>query len=260
MLKKLIPSIATIALCGTAMASESYSSFDLGTTFFTFRGQEDSLNASVEDSGVFCGARGEAAYTIKGLVYGSLMGVYAPGASTTTHNVFGLTKDGSATTIKIGTSLWQAEAKIGKHQPMTDKFSVVPFLSFGIYNIYSSINLNEVAADGTTEIPAIESTAKMQWMYGAGGLMGNWYLSKNFEVGFSAKLIRHVYVKNDKTYNGMTMSSTPANGWGYEVSLPIKAITTDKAWCMAVDPFFLKMDTSQTVNVFGARVSLQKGF
>ena len=47
MFKKLIPSIATMALCSAAMASESYSSFDLGTTFFTFRGQEESLNASV---------------------------------------------------------------------------------------------------------------------------------------------------------------------------------------------------------------------
>lgn len=256
MKKEICVALATLLMSAPMMADESYSSFNLGPTFFTFRGEEPAINGSVRDSGVFCGARGEATYTIHGLVYGSLMGVYAPGANTTTQNVFGLTKDSAPTTMKVGTSLWQVEAKIGKHQPLMEKFSVVPFMAFGIYNIYSSIKLNEASVDAAS----YEATAQMRWMYAAGGIMGNYFLSSNFEVGFSAKLMRHLSIKNDKTYNGTTVSDAPANGWGYEISLPMKAITTNKAWCLALDPFFLKMDTSQAVNVFGARVSLQKGF
>lgn len=260
MKKEICVALATLLMSAPAIADESYASFNLGPTFFTFRGEEPAINGAVSESGVFCGAKGEAAYTIHGLVYGSVMGVYAPGANTSTQNIVGFTKDGNPMTMKVGTRFWQAEAKIGKHQPLMEKFSVVPFLALGVYSIHSSINLSEIDPVASTSTQTVDATSDMRWTYAAGGIMGNYFLGSNFEIGFSAKLMRHLSIKNDKTYNELTNSQAVSNGWGYEVSLPMKAITTNKSWCVALDPFFLKLDTSKATNVFGARVSLQKGF
>jgi hypothetical protein len=262
---KFLISLATLAACSGVYADESATNFNLGPSLFMFRGQADALNASTDDQGIYCGARGEFVYAKKEGFYASLLGVYAPGASTTTHNFENLIPGMKATTLKIATHLWQGEAKLGKHYISNFGASIVPYLAGGVYNVYSSISVGfpaQPANDATAPPTSFNSTSNMRWWYGAVGLIGSYPVHPNADIALNAKLMRHLSITNKLTQvDGTTASSSLPSGWGYEISLPIKVrMGESKNWNTQIEPFFLKIDTSQAVNVFGARLSLQKGF
>ena len=253
--KKLIPTIALLALSSAAIADENYSNLNVGPTLFAFSGKEETVNGSKEDKGVCCGVRAELEYAKTNVFYAGLFGVYAPGATTTTHTLPSLEGEPSAT-MKVAAYLWQAEARMGKHFSVAKKSSIVPYLAGGIYNVDSSITHGISYTDTEAKY-----SSQMRWMYIATGVSGSYSVNDTLDLALGAKLMRHLSSKNKLVQGDQEATIELDSKWGFEVNLPVK-IRAGKTsiWNFQVEPFFLKIDTAKAVNVYGARMSIQRGF
>lgn len=257
MKKEICTALAGLLMSAPLVADENYSNLNVGPTFFTFRGKEETMNGYKEDKGLYCGARAEFEYAKPDSIYAGLLGVYAPGAGTTTHTIQD-TDVSAYTSMKVGTYLWQVEARGGKHFKVMEKSSIVPYLAGGMYHVDSSITLTSSSALGDSEK---KSQTKMNWYYVAAGLSGSYAVHEMVDLALNAKLMRHLYAKNEVSINDSSSTEDMGAKWGYEIALPVKVKAgKGSMWNFQVEPFFLKIDTSKDVNVYGGRLSVQKAY
>ncbi len=256
MKKEICVALATLLMSAPLIADENYSNLNVGPTFFTFRGKEESMNGYKEDKGLYVGARAEIEYAKPDSWYGALVGVIAPGAGTTTHYIKAAPFLGSdsLTTMKVGTYLWQVECRAGKHFKLMEKSSIVPYVSGGWYHVDSSITYTVNDAES-------KSGTKMNWFYAAAGVSGSYAVHEMVDLALNAKLMRHFYSKNELTVQDSVETVDMDAKWGYEIALPVKVKAgKGSMWNFQAEPFFLKIDTSRDVNVFGGRLSVQKAY
>lgn len=251
MKKEICAVVAALSMSAYVMADENYSNFNLGPTVFMFKGKEKAYGMTSENTGVYCGARAEVEYSKPNGLYGALVGVYAPGAGTSSHAFPMPTGEEGSSSLKAYSYLWQVEGRGGKHFAM-GKSSIVPYLACGMYHVDSSI---------TSELNGVESKSgmKMNWAYAALGFSGSYAATDAIDVALGGKLMRHFYSKNDTT-----LSPDPIEldaKWGFEVNLPVNIHAKENGtWNFQAEPFYLRIDTSKDVNVLGVRLSVQKAY
>jgi hypothetical protein len=255
--KTLLPALALVALSTPAIADENISNFNVGPTFFAFKGKDTVGDMTVEQKGLFCGARAEVSYIQPNAMYLGATGVFSPGAQTVYHTFNSASsKQGVAAGLKASSYLWQMEGRAGKHYTISETSTLMPYAGIGTYHISSSVSQKSLKA-------VAESTSEMRldWAYFAFGGVASTTLNPMIDLGIGMKALRHFYSNQENIQDGVATDTKLHSRWGYEISAPVKFnLGQAQGWTVLAEPFMLKMDVSHAIHVLGARCSVQKSF
>jgi hypothetical protein len=115
------------------------------------------------------------------------------------------------------------------------------FLGAGIYSLFPLDSHNH---QGFKEsLPYIET-----------GIRSKCALTPIFDIGINAKILRTFATYIRFKYK-CEKATTDHNMWGGEIGMPfIWHISATKRWDIQLEPYFLKLDFSETQNIYGTRL------
>ena len=122
---------------------------------------------------------------------------------------------------------------------ITDRWLATPYLCYGAYAFGNGCHHHHF--DGGM-------------VYLGGGLRSRYEISRVFNIGLNAKIFSSIYT--DEKLRFFKIKRTNHNGlWGGELGLPlIWYVGSYKRWDIQLEPYFLKLDFSETQNIYGLRL------
>lgn len=209
----------------------------IGPETFVFNLNTHVKDVRIKGNPVFIGLRARYEYLKANTVYAGidLLSSISPGSLQADQCFFHFPKNYSAT------GCGNFELRLG-YTTNTQKSGLVsPFLGFGAYSFANCGNYFHF---------------QETMLYYAFGMRSQFNINQNFSIGLNWKILHTFDTEREFAYkacNFITLKDH-SNMWGGEFGLPMTwQIGTRKRWNVQLEPYFLKLDFSETQNIYGAR-------
>jgi hypothetical protein len=122
---------------------------------------------------------------------------------------------------------------------------IAPFLGLGLYDIYPIDHHNQKGFQES--LP-----------YFTGGFRSKYALNSTFDIGCNVKILRTVGAEQRFKFDGgkhTEHAKEHTNMWGAEIGVPLVwHVSSTKRWDVQLEPYFLKLNFSNTQNIYGTRL------
>lgn len=121
------------------------------------------------------------------------------------------------------------------------KWMATPFLGLGMYGVYTVDHHNHQGFKET--LPYLTAGVRSTYLFNA-----------TFTCGVNAQILHTFSAEQEFKYKGGKVT-THHNMWGGEIGVPLAwHVGATKRWDIQLEPYFLKLDFSETQNMYGAKV------
>ena len=132
------------------------------------------------------------------------------------------------------------EARFGYTFSPTN-WMITPFLGVGMYNVYAIDHHNHQGFE--ENLP-----------YATLGVRNAYAFTLRFSLGFDLKVF-HTYAADQRFKFRGGEKKTHHNNWGGEFGVPfLWRIGASRRWDIELEPYFLKLASSETQNIYGTRL------
>ncbi len=228
----------------------------IGPDLFYMRDHNHKAQTKVKSHGFLGGVKAGYDYFKPKAIYAGIDGLYALGKERgyIEHYNFNpyYSLGNYSWEYKARTRFAHAEARLGYNFRAGSRFLMTPFLGLGGYysRSTSSWTIEEMYFRNSTRLTS-------SWGYYALGMRTVFDICPSIDLG--------LILKGMRSFSGRIKFESPIlyrtgslkNSWGYEIDLPLTWHLGDtKQWDLQLEPYYLKFNAKENLNIFGGRLLL----